>query len=83
VRTRKKRSARRIEGPREQAPESLALRRQHAAVESIINVLEVHGLDRCLDHVLVGFKRHVALAVVGRKIHRLGMVAAANKRREK
>lgn len=47
-------------------------RRQHSAVESGINALEVHGLDRCLDHGLHGFKRYVALAVVARNIQKLG-----------
>jgi hypothetical protein len=47
-------------------------RRKHAAVESAINALEVHGLDRCPDHGLVGFKRYVALAVVARNIQQLG-----------
>ena len=47
-------------------------RRRHSAVESAINALEVHGLDRCLDHGLEGFKRYVALAVVARNIQRLG-----------
>jgi hypothetical protein len=37
-----------------------------------INALEVHGLDRCLDHGLNGFKRYVALAVVARNIQKLG-----------
>ena len=49
-------------------------RRQHPAVESAINALEVHGLDRCLDHGLDGFKRYVALAVVGRNIQKLGSI---------
>ena len=47
-------------------------RRQHSGVESGINALEVHGLDRCLDHGLNGFKRYVALAVVARNIQKLG-----------
>jgi hypothetical protein len=47
-------------------------RRKHAAVESAINALENHGLDRCLDHGIFGFKRYVALAVVARNIHVLG-----------
>ena len=47
-------------------------RRQHSAVESGINALEVHGLDRCPDHGLHGFKRYVALAVVARNIQKLG-----------
>jgi hypothetical protein len=47
-------------------------RRKHSAVESGINALEVHGLDRCLDHGISGFKRYVALAVVARNIQKLG-----------
>ena len=49
-------------------------RKQHPAVESAINALEVHGLDRCRDHGIDGFKRYVALAVVTRNIHRIGDV---------
>ncbi len=47
-------------------------RRKHSAVESAINALEVHGLDRCADHGIDGFKRYVAFAVVARNIHRIG-----------
>ena len=59
---------------REQDPEFMRLRRRHSAVESAINALEVHGLDRCPDHGIDGFKRYVALAVVARNIQRLGAV---------
>ncbi|MBT8420460.1 MAG: ISNCY family transposase [Gammaproteobacteria bacterium] len=59
---------------RETSPEFVCLRRQHSAVESAINALEVHGLDRCPDHGSDGFKRYVALAVVARNIQRLGAV---------
>ena len=45
-------------------------RRQHSAVESAINALEVHGLDYCPDYGIDGFKRYVALAIVGRNIQR-------------
>jgi IS5 family transposase len=47
-------------------------RRQHSAVESGINALEVHGLDKCPDHGIEGFKRYVALAVLARNIQKLG-----------
>ena len=47
-------------------------RHKHAAVESAINALENHGLDRCLDFGLDGFKRYVALAVLARNIQILG-----------
>jgi len=59
---------------RERDPEFIRLRHQHSAVESAINALEVHGLDRCPDHGIDGFKRYVALAVVARNIQRLGAV---------
>jgi hypothetical protein len=58
----------------EQAPEFIKARHQHSAVESAINALEVHGLDRCPDHGIRGFKRYVALAVVARNIHRIGAI---------
>ena len=45
-------------------------------MESAINGLEVHGLDRCPDHGIAGFKRYVALAVVARNIHRIGAILA-------
>jgi hypothetical protein len=50
----------------------VASRRQHAAVESAINALENHGLDRCRDHGLYGFKRYVGLAVLSRNIQIIG-----------
>jgi len=49
-------------------------RRKHSAIESAINGLEVHGLDRCPDHGIEGFKRYVALAVVARNISRIGAI---------
>lgn len=56
----------------ERATDFVKARRQHSAVESAINALEVHGLDRCPDHGIAGFKRYVALAVVARNVHRIG-----------
>jgi hypothetical protein len=58
-----------------------ASRRQHSAVESAINALEVHGLDVCPDHGIDGFRRYVALAVVARNIHKLGEVLRTQKRK--
>ena len=49
-------------------------RRKHPAVESGINALENHGLDRCLDHGIKGFERYVAIAVVARNIQILGTI---------
>ena len=56
----------------EQSAEFILSRRKHSAVESCINALENHGLDRCLDHGLHGFKRYVALSVLARNIQILG-----------
>jgi hypothetical protein len=61
-----------VQRAREQDPEFVARRHRHSAVESAINALEVHGLDRCPDHGIDGFKRYVALAVVARNIQQLG-----------
>jgi len=58
---------------REYSEDFIKARYQHSAVESAINALEVHGLDRCLDHGINGFKRYVALAVLGRNIQQLGL----------
>lgn len=56
----------------EHSEEFILSRRKHSAVESCINALENHGLDRCLDHGLHGFKRYVALSVLARNIQILG-----------
>ena len=58
----------------EQSQDFIKARRRHSAVESAINALEVHGLDMCPDHGIVGFKRYVALAVLARNIHRIGAI---------
>ncbi len=58
-------------------PAFVQARRQHSAVESGINALEVHGLDRCPDRGLEHFKRYVALAVVGRNLQKLGAMLQA------
>ena len=41
----------------EQSDAFIQARRKHSAVEAAINGLEVHGLDRCLDRGINGFKR--------------------------
>jgi hypothetical protein len=76
------------EAAHEQQPEFIRLRHRHSAVESAINALEAHGLDRCPDHGIDGFKRYVALAVLGHNLHRLGAIlleqnAEAEARRRK
>lgn len=65
---------------RESTDEFIAMRRQHPAVESAIHALEVHGLDRCPDHGLDGFKRYVAWGVVGRNLTKLGTILLEQER---
>jgi transposase, IS5 family len=49
-----------------------ALRHQHAAIESDIHCLEHHGLNRCLDKGLRGYKRYVGFGVLAYNLHRIG-----------
>jgi hypothetical protein len=58
----------------EDSQEFKKARKQHSAVESAINALEVHGLDVCRDSGINGFKRYVALAIVARNIHIIGSI---------
>ena len=72
------------DGEREHSEEFMCQRRKHSAVESCINALENHGLDKCRDHGLFGFERYVALAVLGRNVQKLGaMIRDAELKRRK
>jgi len=66
----------------ESSDEFVRQRRKHPAIESGINALENHGLDRCFDHSLQGFERFVALAVVSRNIQILGTIIWKRKLRK-
>lgn len=57
---------------RENDPVFRRLRKKHSAVESGINALETHGLDRCPDHGIEGFKKYVAFGVFAYNLHRYG-----------
>jgi len=58
----------------ENSEEFREARRKHSAVESSINALENHGLDRCRDHGIKGFERYVGLAVLARNIQIIGHI---------
>jgi transposase, IS5 family len=58
----------------ESTPRFKKARQQHSAVESAINALEVHGLDRCPDNGIDGFKRYISLAVLARNIQQIGVI---------
>jgi hypothetical protein len=62
---------------RESDPAFKKLRNAHSAVESNINMLEHHGLNRCMDKGLFAFNRCVGLSVLAYNLHILGNVLKA------
>jgi len=52
--------------------EHVILRRKHSAVESNINALEHHGLDRCPDRGIDHFRKYVSMSIVAHNIHLIG-----------
>jgi len=56
------------------------LRNQHSAVESNINMLEHHGLDRCPDKGLQSLKDYVGFSVLAYNLHILGNHLIARER---
>lgn len=56
----------------EHCDEFMQHRRKHSAVESSISALQNHGLKKCKDHGITGFKRYVSFAVVARNLQILG-----------
>jgi len=60
------------ETERENGKQFIALRKQHSAVESEINSLEHHGLNRCLDVGRAGYLRYVGYGVMSYNLHVIG-----------
>jgi hypothetical protein len=60
------------ETAREKDKKFVALRRHHSAVESQINALEHHGLNRCLDVGLDSYLRYVGYGVLAYNLHQIG-----------
>lgn len=56
----------------ESAKKFVALRKAHSAVESAINALEHHGLNRCLDVGLEGYTRYIGYGVLAYNLHVIG-----------
>jgi len=63
-----------VDREREESAWFIRARRQHPAVESAINALDNHGLDRCPDHGIDGFRRYVGLAILARNIQVVGHI---------
>lgn len=58
----------------------IKLRNKHSAVESNINMLEHHGLNRCMDKGKANFERYVALSVLAYNLHLIGNELAKRER---
>lgn len=68
------------ETERESGKKFRALRKRHSAVESEINSLEHHGLNRCLDVGLPGYLRYAGLGVMSYNLHVIGRELLARQR---
>ncbi|MFA4924078.1 MAG: ISNCY family transposase [Ignavibacteriaceae bacterium] len=58
------------------------LRHQHSAVESNINSLEHHSLNRCPDKGLSNFRKYTALGIVAYNLHKLGNILLEEKQKD-
>ena len=65
------------------SPQYRKLRFEHSRIESAINALENHGLDRCPDKGRTAYERYVGLAIVARNILQLGKIVMAKERKKR
>jgi transposase, IS5 family len=68
------------EAEAESSKKFVALRKAHSAVESAINALEHHGLNRCLDVGLEGYTRYIGYGVLAYNLHVIGRELLAQRR---
>ena len=70
-----------IQSHKQEADATLEFRtakQRHPGVESAIGALQSgNGMSRCRDRSSPGFKRYVALGVLGRNLHTLGKLLLA------
>ena len=78
----KKGKKNRVEQAEESGKTFKKLRHKHSAVESDINRLEHHGLDKCPDKGLKAFKRYCALGVLAANLHTMGNVLQEKARKQ-
>ncbi len=57
---------------RQSGKEWRVLANKHSAIESNINCLEHHGLNRCPDKGVHGYRRYVGLGVLAYNLHKIG-----------
>jgi len=70
------------EKEREHSPEFKVLRNQHSAVESNINMLGHHGMNRCPDQGIAHYKRYLGLSALAYNLHLLGNLLMATERKK-
>jgi len=68
------------EAQRERGKKFVAVRQQHSAVERAINSLAHHGLNRCLDVGLAGYRRYGGYGVLSYNLHVSGRELLARER---
>jgi hypothetical protein len=68
------------EAEAESAKKFVAFRKAHSAVESAINALEHHGLNRCLDVGPEGYTRYIGYGVLAYNLHVIGRQLLAQRR---
>lgn len=73
----KKGKRNREESENERSKKFKQLRKQHSGIESNINSLEHHGLNRCPDKGIENFKRYAALGILAYNLHLLGKILIA------
>jgi transposase, IS5 family len=56
------------------------LRHQHSAIESNINCLEHHGLDKCPDKGIEGYTRYTYIGILSYNLHKIGNCILDRKR---
>jgi len=66
----------------EREPEFVIYRKKHSAIESNINSLEHHGLNRCPDKSLKAFKLYVGLGVLAYNLHKIGNAIIEKKKKK-
>lgn len=68
----------------EESDEFRAKQKKHSTIEANISQLEHHGLAKCRDKGMQGFKRYVAYGVLAYNLHRMGnLLIQIEKERQK
>ena len=68
----KKGKRNKAETEEETQKEFVKLRKKHSAIESNINCLEHHGLNRCPDKGINAYNRYAGVGVLAFNLHKMG-----------